>query len=1236
MEYDNLELDRRSLSTFYSSFSAGAEEVEDLINALTCEVDESVLLAQLIHKFDDLSHLAADYSITSLVALINTLNTYFKGMSTHGRAIAPHFQDVLLLFLDRLVIIARGMSGSLQLEQSVIAETLQALQKLMCGLDDETDDECMDASIAILTGEAKQKFSDTEQVDTHLQHEDLKDQEDVCQKPIKEDLAIFSKMSQLLDYRHPSWHKRSQFILALALQMNASAQNPIDKDQLTAAVFLHDIGRLQLTDELLHKTSCYTENEQAQIQQHCIAIHGLLISLGGWDVAATIILQHHEWINGCCDSTGIGTTDICDGAKVLAICHIFFHCLQQSPSSTANPINAAIDKIMMSSDIQFSSRWLKCFEEIIQCHLGGLNDSRDDFIDRIAIQEVEQGGALEGNSVVPINDTQAYAEVTLAMIDRDLSWFHMLSKMMDARNKHWHERTEFLLALALNMNAMLNNPVDTFQLKAAIYLHDVMMLQLPDNLLYKNGKYTPTEWRIIQQHPERAHSLLGGKAYWQGAAEIILQHHERANGEGYPQGLDDNRTCMGAKILAVCDAYYSMIHHRNDRRSKRAIIRAVAEINVCSNQQFSVQLASVFQKAIRMQPDCWKIRILSFLKASRYFIFAPNSALNRLIDIMQPVVYEKNAVILQEGVFNDRMYFLVSGKVGIYVENEHVMTLQRVGDMFGEMSIIANKPTSASVVALEKVKALSLLAMYFQNNCNNSTNLDVLLVRICSVILTDKLWLASRKAKQFEETNRELSKANQAKNAMLAAVSHEFRTPLTTIIGFSDNLYESCDQERPTIDRIRGAGKKLLRLVNDLLDAAKLESGKLSLEITAFDLPEMVNDTFDMLMDNANKKGVQLHQGFFGDTIDLLWGDGFRLQQVFINLIGNAIKFTEAGEISLKITNLGVDGAIQKLRFEFQDSGIGMNATAVQQLFKPFQQADSSITRRFGGTGLGLSIAQEIVHLMGGDIAVESTEGVGTRFYFELPFAALADAEVVEQIQVTQPIPRLSGQVLLADDTEDIRLLISQMIASTGAKVHSVCNGEEALNSVFSDDFDLIIMDVNMPVMDGIEAVKSMRGFNLDTPIIALTAGFSADHHEPLLEAGYSGFLAKPVQREEFFQSLQQHLPEGTAETQADEQDYTISEESYRVFQSMLSSLVGELKQVQQQEDWVRTREIVHAIKGSGGSFGHPEISQAAKAVELAFDNDQQNDLQIALEQLHDLIAMALTVITSTGKIYHD
>jgi len=482
-----------------------------------------------------------------------------------------------------------------------------------------------------------------------------------------------------------------------------------------------------------------------------------------------------------------------------------------------------------------------------------------------------------------------------------------------------------------------------------------------------------------------------------------------------------------------------------------------------------------------------------------------------------------------------------------------------------------------------------------------------------------------RSVASLQEAVKRADKANQAKDEFLASMSHELRTPLSSIIGNSDLLAEQIG-DQGSLDIVRSieiAGRNQLALINDILDMSKIESGMFTIEKIPFNLSQLLKEIEQMLSAQAQDAGLELmiHEGSCGEF--LLLGDAQRVGQILINLVGNAIKFTTSGKVTLTSWRDG-----EKSFFQVEDTGIGMSPEVMERLFKRFEQADGSISRRFGGSGLGLFISLNLAELMGGTIHVSSEEEVGSTFQLMLPLSQ-SDVPLEQravELQTDSVLnEQISGRVLIAEDTPEMQMLERRILEKMGITVTTADNGKEAVELALQDDFDLILMDMQMPVMDGIEATRELKKQGCRLPVIALTANVMQRHKEAFLEAGCDGFLAKPIDKQELRKTLKQHLGAPAQQRSAEPEFQEIDDEMMVIFRESAVKYRAEMMKALADKDWGQVRATAHTVKGSAASFGFPELSRMGMGICDAFDRGQMEQVP---ETAMDLV-MALGKVTA-------
>ena len=527
-----------------------------------------------------------------------------------------------------------------------------------------------------------------------------------------------------------------------------------------------------------------------------------------------------------------------------------------------------------------------------------------------------------------------------------------------------------------------------------------------------------------------------------------------------------------------------------------------------------------------------------------------------------------------------------------------------------------------------------------------------------------------------EEVNKakeDAELANLAKSAFLANTSHEIRTPMNAILGYAEMLLDpqqSDDQRRNSARTIRRNGEHLLAILNDILDISKIEAQKLTVEKLHCELPQLVADVIGLTRPWAQKKGLTFEIEFDKQIPRQVQTDPLRAKQVLVNLVSNAIKFTETGKVKIGIYR-EISYFTHTIRFEVTDTGIGMSRDQVDHLFQPFTQADVSTTRRFGGTGLGLTISKRLAKLLGGDITVKSEQGSGSTFTFRLDGGPRLGVPLIDNLTLDQLLVhagealdediKVQGCILVAEDGEDNRELVTAHLRRAGAEVVIAGTGRLAVEAAKAQKFDLVLMDMQMPELDGYGATRALRAAGFTIPIIALTANAMAEDRLKCLQAGCTEYLSKPIARGALLRMLARFLPSSNepqaltlqlpksapapARTShvpavgASAPGPTLSAASALMrstlgaepgvqallarFIERLPDRVKSLRSFLDEQDIARLRQTVHQLKGAAGGYGFPQLTHHANRTEQKLSGGEP------LESIRGEIESLITLIRS-------
>lgn len=579
--------------------------------------------------------------------------------------------------------------------------------------------------------------------------------------------------------------------------------------------------------------------------------------------------------------------------------------------------------------------------------------------------------------------------------------------------------------------------------------------------------------------------------------------------------------------------------------------------------------------------------------------------------VSQQKQYEKTILRMANSRLNDRLAEFESVQL-----NQRIVDLEQRRKLHNLQSDKMRQQRNIIILSL----VLVLLVVFFLYRYYLQKKLS-----------TDLELRVKERTSELEKLSLDLEKADKVKSQFLANISHEIRTPLTAIIGHAEALpqsYHDDPQSEKNLQIIHHNSKHLLELINDILDLSRIEANKFELNVQPEELGELVQDIVNTFSAQAQLKQLsfsvnqQLTLPFYIDV------DGMRLKQILINLCANAIKFTEQGSITLD-----VNWRSDTLTVVVVDTGIGLSDNDLSQIFEMFTQADNTISRRFGGSGLGLTLSNQLATLMSGHITAQSTPGKGSRFTVSIPCQ-----------ESSQPVPNpptsneclssdsmiLTGTVLLAEDHDDNRRLISRLLKKLGLQVILARNGKEAVARCVQHQPQLVLLDIQMPEMDGVEAYKAIRASGYEQPIFALTANAMAHEVKQYLSLGFTGHLKKPIERQHFFNVLSQYLIPAINQ-QLPLLDNKTSDFSDLIADFKLSLIKDKAKLLNYniKEDIDNIDHLVHRLCGAAQMFGFKELSQIAQELDTIIkkSNSSSNNNQQAMTDLIDCLIDEISLI---------
>jgi len=502
----------------------------------------------------------------------------------------------------------------------------------------------------------------------------------------------------------------------------------------------------------------------------------------------------------------------------------------------------------------------------------------------------------------------------------------------------------------------------------------------------------------------------------------------------------------------------------------------------------------------------------------------------------------------------------------------------------------------------------------------------------------------------LNKTRKEAEAATRSKSDFLATMSHEIRTPMNSILGMTDLLSETSlsYEQNDFVETISASGELLLSVINDILDFSKIESGQIELEKTVFDLTDLAETSGKILSVKAQEKGLDLSCGVALNVNPFRIGDPTRLRQIFINLLGNSIKFTHQGAVALEVVN---SDDPESLEFCVRDTGIGIPSDKQQSIFDSFSQVDTSTTRKFGGTGLGLTICKRLVELMGGRIWIESEEGKGTRFTFtarlpetdQMPESAILAPIDLKSVRKAKEIILPPLRLLLAEDVANNRKIFKLYLKNHPVSLDFAENGKIAVKKYSENRYDMVLMDVEMPEMDGYTATRSIRAFEKDnkldeTPVVALTAHAFQEYKQKCLDAGCNGYLTKPIKKNVLIEkiieftssepSMNQHIvkvnpgPDETIDARPEPDNESIARinaELEELIPDFMTQAIDDLKVISKalsDRDGDTLRRVGHSLKGSAMMYELTHLGKMGMTIEEAAKIEDFKEIEDALGKL--------------------
>jgi PAS domain S-box-containing protein len=524
------------------------------------------------------------------------------------------------------------------------------------------------------------------------------------------------------------------------------------------------------------------------------------------------------------------------------------------------------------------------------------------------------------------------------------------------------------------------------------------------------------------------------------------------------------------------------------------------------------------------------------------------------------------------------------------------------------------------------------------------------------------LILDCRDITQRKKDAEELLRAQKAKEQFLANMSHEIRTPINGISGMINLLSETTSEEerQQYLNAIKNSTESLKVIINDILDLSVIESGKLRFEIIGFNIKYQLSAVLDTFLYTSKEKGIELNYLIAPEVPSVLLGDPSRLNQVLINLIGNAIKFTHVGEIKINVSLDKENGKFSYVKFQVSDTGVGIPDDKILHIFDSFTQADASVTRRYGGTGLGLTIVKQIVELQNGTINVESKENQGTVFTFIIPYETGQTKDLIHPHKSSEfkEIVKHSFKnlkILLVEDNDINRLYATNILKKWDCIVEGAENGYIGVEKLKNADYDIVLMDVQMPIMDGYEATRKIRQ-SLDSskreiPIIALTANAIKGDNEKCFQVGMNDYLSKPFHPEALYKVISKHVNKNQLEANSNKEDiltnvinltYLINicngdqvfiKDMIETFIKNIPITLNEMQKLAAESNWTGVSDLAHKMKPSFTFVGLESAKELIQTIEFSdLENIEIEKLKSLIDELSVIIQIAIEELSTALK----